>query len=1367
MSIDVVIERDNTLWLAIGQYPVGYDRNSHKHIVRYSMGLDEQAIRALFFDDDLLYMGTTKGLKLFHVNTGEVESVNHLPASVQKTESTNNVKSFYFDDKLGLLVGTVRGLYSFDLTKKSPKKTLIQDLNIWGMINNQSEVYIATQRGLFSLDKSSKMLTHLIKYSDINPLITNNSIKHIFLDNSGLIWLSSQIQGVFTFNPSVRNFSSFSRLSKLKLSNSVVVDFIESRKGEYWIGTKNGLNFIDSNTGTIASKFVSADENATFGSHIIMGLFPIENNKMWVWNGSGLSLFDLQTKSQVASSLSTKTNKEFTQLYPYGLEKVSDSQFVFISPKGHFLLDVKHNKITSLPLLNNNYKPEDSATFLPSFVNENNTLLATTGGLIDYNIAENTAQTIFKIEGFHIHDYKYVSSWLKTKDGHIWLVVNGLGLVELDRDYNVIQEINKAQGLTDVRVYGILDDEDGNLWISSQSGLFKYEIESKKFSHYSAQQGLVSNEVYQKTHRLKNGKLAFSSAAGMVMFNAADFEPKNTQTMPVKLLNIEITSRDTTYSLSELSGKAFKLEHDDYGIKFNYSNFNYALQKSVTYQVSLSGGGNVLYDDLSKNSIEFNRLNPGKYTFSVRARSPISGELGKAASFVFYVKYSLWFSPIAYFFYVFFSLSIFVVFYMRRVKQQSVVQTAHDDMLLANQRAELALEASNSGIWLYNHTTGELYQNRLNELGYEVSSTLHISELFAYIHPEDAQELRPLWHLFIAGKTEQWDVLFRVKDSKGEWVWYRDMGKACLSNGPTDNQMFTGTYSNVTDTKSNEDQAQLYGQALQKMNEWLLILDKDLNPIASNPAFNKRFLQGDEVLSQMMANKVLNDDKLNNYLVDIRELKVNQKLIIEDVVTVPAGFDIPALISISAIGDLEIDSYVIIISDLSAQKKVEDELKYLASFDSLTHLANRVLIRDRIEQLIASSVDDPIALLFIDLDRFKQVNDIYGHLVGDKLLIDVAQRMNEVIDDKHCVGRQSGDEFIVTLEGVKEPDVASRYADQLIERLAQPYYIENKTIHISCSIGVAFYPHDSDSCEELIQNADIAMLHAKQRGRNCYRFFTDAMNVQIRQRVLLENEFVWAVKENALINYYQPIVDVQLQKIRGVELLLRWFNHDKMVSPGEFIPLAETIGKIVEITEQALEKALIELGSWLCDDRYLSINLSALHISQPQMVERLLAILAKENVATRHLKLEITEGVLIDDTQNAKRQLTKLKEAGFKLFLDDFGTGYSSLTYINQFPIDVIKIDQCFISKITTDIKSRAIVQTIANLADNINSYCVVEGVEELEQVQIVQQLGCRYMQGYYFARPMPAIELLSDDTSSSIAMKLDSVRYNNMNIID
>lgn len=1358
MSVDFSLEREGSLWWAVGQHLVEYDLDTKLSHVRYSMGENEHAIRALMFDNGLLFMGTTKGLKIYDVNDSDVYSVNHLPANVKVTLDNHNVKTFYHDKTLGLLIGTVQGLYSFDLSSMLPKSTVIAELNIWGIIGRANELFIGSQRGLYSFDKNSEQLTQLLKYSDVNPLITNNSIKNIYLDHSGLMWLSSQIQGVFTFDPKVRNFSSYSRLSSLTLSNSVVYDYIEVENGIYWVATGNGLNLIDSNTNRTEALFVTSDDKAVFGEHTIFRIFPDKNSKVWLWHGGGLSLFDLKKREKTFSSLKTETNEQLVRLAPYGMQKIASDKFAFVSNQGHFLLDVASNRIEPISVLDSQFKPEGTASFLPSMGDRDSVLVATTGGLINYNFIEKSYDIIYQINGFHIHDYKYVSSWERTDDGHTWLAVNGVGLVELDEENQVVQKIDEEGGLSDLRIYGLIEDKNGIFWISSQSGLYQFNRDTRKMSHYSAEQGLVSNEVYEITKRLSNGKIAFNSAAGMVMFSANELDNHQELSMPVNILRVDVASQETSYRANDLLNNDLTFNHDDYGVKFIYSNFNYALQKKVVYQVSLTGNSDIFFDDFSKNSIEFNRLNPGDYQFSVRAKSPVTGELSPPAVINFRVLYNPWLSPLAYTLYIVSLLASFLFLYIRRAKKQFALQAAHDEMLLAKQKAELALEASNSGVWIYDHATQQSSQNRLLELGHSVPRKMVSSDFLTYIHPDDRLKLRERWGEFIAGKTLHWDVLYRLMNSDGDWVWYRDLGKACVTNSTGDNLVFTGTYTNVTATKSNEYQAQLYGQALQKMNEWLLILDSELQPVISNPAFNKRFLKDDEILNRQILTDALGEDKLKLYVEEIKKLSVNEKLLDEVVLTVPAGFDIPVLISISAIGDTIVDSYVIVISDLSEQKKVEDELKYLASFDPLTHLANRTLIREYIEHSITSEHDEALALLFLDLDRFKQVNDLYGHAVGDQLLVEVAHRIKEVIGDKHRAGRQSGDEFIVILSGLEAADDVSRYADKLIERLSQPYVLGSQTIHTSCSIGMAFYPFDSKDCDELMQNADIAMLHAKKTGRNCYRFFTDEMNVQIRQRVILENELVWAVKDNALTNYYQPIVDIESKTVIGVELLLRWFNGDEMISPAQFIPMAENIGKIVEITELALAKALKELKGWLSEERYLSINLSALHINQPHMLERLLTIVKNEGALPSQLRLEITEGILIDDTQNAKQQLTKLKNAGFKLFLDDFGTGYSSLTYINQFPIDVIKIDQCFIREIANDEKSRAIVQTIVHLANNIHSHCVVEGVETREQLLIIQQLGCCYVQGYFFARPMPISDLCSEDTRASIMNKLEII---------
>ncbi|MGB0834018.1 MAG: EAL domain-containing protein [Psychrobium sp.] len=1354
MSVDFAYEFNNVLWLAIGQRLVKYDLANQKLNIVYTLENDEHGIRAITHQENTLLLATSLGLKRYDIATATTRELQHLPKGTKQTIDNANTKSFLRTSNGDLLIGTVQGLYRYNVETESALGMLIPELNIWSMIAVGDEVLVGTQKGLFSLDMSSIQLTSVATFSDIDPLITDNNVKHVFRDKSGLIWLSSQIKGFFSFDPQVRRFSSFSRLSKLKISDSTVFDYLEAEAGIYWVGTGNGLNKIDSNTGEVEIFFSSEDEKATWGRHTIYRIFPQSNGKYWLWHAEGLTLFDPKSGTVVPSSIEPTLHRTFVESYPSSLFQVTDSQFVFLTSKGHFLLDLKLNIIKPLARLNKDFNPEASASFLPSFSGSETVLLATTGGLIEYDFLEDTYKTRYKIEDFHFHDYKYVSDWKKDAKGHIWLAVNGIGVVELDKNYKVLRTLGKSEGLKDIRLNALNLDSDDNLWVSSQSGM--YLIDKKgDIQLYSATDGLISSEVYEVARRFDNGHIAFNTAAGLLHFDPKNVQNFENELPKVKLVEVAISSQMKTLTPLALSEKTLELGHDDFGLSFSFSTFDFAQQHKLLYHIELIGKDAAIFENYRKNMVEFNKLEPGHYTLKIQAKTSKNGALSEPEILKFEVNYNPLTSPVAVLAYICFFAVSFGIFYLRRVKQQAILQRAHDQLLNEQQKSTLALSASNSGIWSFDKLSGESVQQRLIELGHPVSEVMNIRDFFTYIHPDDGAKLGEMWRLFIDGKIDHWDVSYRVRNSNDKWVWYRDLGKASASSAGNQPVLFTGTYTNVNTTKASELQAQLYGQALRKMNEWLLILDDKLVPVTSNPAFNKRFISRGEKLTIDTINHLFTRRQLEQYISNIRQLSLEQKFIHEDVVKVPAGFDIPVLISISAIGDETIDNYVIVISDLSEQKKVENKLKYLANFDSLTHLANRSLIRDRIEQAILHNGNNQLALLFIDLDRFKQVNDVYGHAAGDQLLVEVAYRLNAIVGDKDSVGRQSGDEFIVLMEDIVCVDEVSRCAEKLTISLAQPYLIDNKVINISSSTGIALYPNDAADCEELMQNADIAMLHAKQRGRNCYRFFTDEMNAQMTNRVLLENDFVQAVYDNALTNYYQPIVDIERQEVVGAELLLRWFNNEQMISPAVFIPIAESLGHIIKITEQALIRALDELGHWLNGDRYLSINLSAIHIVHPVIVESLLSIVQEKGASPSKIRLEITEGVLIDDTDIAKNQLRKLREAGFHLFLDDFGTGYSSLTYINQFPIDVIKVDQCFVRQMIEDKTSRAIVQTIANLAHNIDSYCVVEGVEELEQVAILKQLGCETMQGYFFAKPMNALDLLSEETNQCIAGKL------------
>ncbi|WP_372768463.1 EAL domain-containing protein [Pseudoalteromonas sp.] len=1360
LSVEYAIEIDGKLWLAIGRHLVLYEASSKQLKIQFSLSETPDLIRSLYHKDDYIYVGTSKGLYAYHIETGGASLIQHKPSDITDTDDNSNVKYLSWDYRLGLLVGTVEGLYVFKPNEDVAKpRTLISNLNIWGVVRNANAFYIASEKGLYRFDPISLDLNLLAQFSQRHPLVSNNAIKDIFQDDSGLLWLASESKGVYYWHPDLQKFSSFSKASGVDLSNSVVNDFIEVEPGVLWIGTENGLTKLDISTKETKHFFVEDNPKNKWGKHFIFNIFDAGDGKVWLRHSDGLTLFDTVNEVVVPTNLSAELNKEFAELYPYGIYSLDNDRLIFVSYKGHYIIDTKNNSLKPLVNLDKNFDTDLSIGFMKSFVDDTGVLYRVGGEIYHYNYQEDSYRLIHQLENYQVHDFKFVADWVRDADGIVWMAYNAHGVLALDDKFRIHKEITFANGLSDNRVFSITATDNNTVWIGSQSGLLKYDKSLDSINQYNHEQGLISDEVYSAPHKLKDGRIAFTTPAGIILFNASEIE-KVSNDKPVKLLDLEVKSRNQKLSIVNALDDEFSLEHDDFGLKFHFSNFDFANQKQTKYLLELEGPSHVRYDNYSKNNIEFTRLLPGNYTFKVAAYSVASGVLGKPESFNFVVKYNPWTSPFAIIFYLLVLILSFVAIYLRRVRQQHILQELHEESVAAKERARLALEASNSGVWVYNSQSHHLYQERMSDLGYGKDTDGSLHDHMTLIHPDDRRRLDNEWQAFSNGKSKLWDVTYRMRSKSGEWVWYRDMGKLSKETDSDGSLVYTGTYTNISDTKNKELQARLYGEALRKMNEWLIILDSQFQLVASNEAFNKRFSKNGQDADQETLIGLFDINKQAEYREQLSKLKVGQHLRREEV----WQFDnerIDVLLSISTIGEGSITNYVVVVTDLTQQKVVEQKLTQMANFDHLTQLANRSLINDRIEQAILHAKNKVVAVLFIDLDRFKQVNDSLGHSVGDRLLIQVAKRMTKVVGEEHSVGRQSGDEFIILIEDVVSPEEVSHYANELNKQLEKPYIINGNTVNISSSIGISFYPFDAETTEELIQKADIAMIHAKNSGRNCYRFYTEQLNKDARNRVLLENELINAVKQNQLTNYYQPIINTQSQKVVGVELLLRWFNKDEMISPGVFIPLAEQIGQIVAMTELALEKATLELRDWLSNDRnrYLSINLSALHIGQPNLVKAFINILNSTNVPPQQIRLEITEGILIDDTANALEQLQRLKDAGFKLFLDDFGTGYSSLTYINQFPIDVIKIDQSFIRQMLASKTNQAIVQTIAVLAKNLGTYCIAEGVEELTQVSVLKRLGCYNLQGFYFAKPVPSSAFLSEDFQETLERKISACK--------
>jgi diguanylate cyclase (GGDEF)-like protein len=425
--------------------------------------------------------------------------------------------------------------------------------------------------------------------------------------------------------------------------------------------------------------------------------------------------------------------------------------------------------------------------------------------------------------------------------------------------------------------------------------------------------------------------------------------------------------------------------------------------------------------------------------------------------------------------------------------------------------------------------------------------------------------------------------------------------------------------------------------------------------------------------------------------------------------------------------------------DVTERRRAERKIAHLAHYDALTDLPNRVLFRERLDlELERIKRGEQLAMLYIDIDEFKAVNDSLGHPVGDELLKAVASRLRSCIRETDFVARLGGDEFAIVQTGVEQPSDVMGLVKRIYDAIREPYECLGHNLMTDASIGIALAPHDGTDLDQLLKSADLAMYGAKADGRRTYRFFEAEMDARVKARRTLELDMRQAIVDGAFELHYQPVVNLKRNEIIGCEALLRWRHPVRgMISPAEFIPIAEETGLICEIGDWALATACAEAMSWPPNIR-LAVNVSPVQFRSHAFSLKVANVLATTGLAASRLELEITEAVLIRDDDAALNLLQHLRNIGVRIALDDFGTGYSSLSYLRRFPFDKIKIDRCFIDGIDETDGSSAIVQAVINIANAQNMTTTAEGIETEPQRDMLRDLGCTEMQGFLFSRPLP-----------------------------
>ena len=589
------------------------------------------------------------------------------------------------------------------------------------------------------------------------------------------------------------------------------------------------------------------------------------------------------------------------------------------------------------------------------------------------------------------------------------------------------------------------------------------------------------------------------------------------------------------------------------------------------------------------------------------------------------------------------------------------------------------------------------------------------------------------------------DVRLRCGDGSTRWFAIRFH---YMPGGDGEGPTIMGAAADIDEPRRTEEQLRLLANVFEYSGEAIVVTDADNLIVSVNRSFTRLTgYEPDEVRGKNP--RILSAGRMaaEGYQQMWRDIAEKGGWEGEIWDQRKDGSCYPKWLTISTLKDAKgrITHHIGSFTDISERKQAEEKIHHLAHHDTLTGLPNRFSLHQRLTQAIASVRRESrsLAVMFLDLDHFKSINDTLGHPVGDRLLVAVSQRLKACVRDSDVVARLGGDEFVVVMTDVGEAPVGavSAMAAKILQRLTMPHVVDGRELHATPSIGVAVFPDDGNDADTLMKNADVAMYHAKSRGRHNFQFFAASMNVAAEERVALEGSLRHAIDAGELLLHYQPQIDAVSGKVVGVEALVRWQHPERgMIPPVKFIPLAEETGLIEPLGLWVLDAACRQL--WSMSRRHgaglrMAVNLSARQLRQESLVDRVRELIATYEVAPGGLELEITESVAMDDPDLTIEVLRRLRELGVVLAIDDFGTGYSSLSYLKLLPIQRLKLDRSFVSEIETDHNDAIICSATIALAHSLGLEVVAEGVETEAQLTYLKYLGCDIIQGYYFSRPL------------------------------
>jgi len=1369
--VDMVEGNDDNIWIASSKTIIVYHKVSQKSIRILDLS-DELAninnIKQILLHKNILYAATRLGVFAVNIDT---KVWKKLPAVAEPSMSSehfdaigaNKVYNLHISSKQQLYLGTDHGVYSLPINNidnylsgdyQFPTyKVIIDSVASWQFYGDGDKLYQGSHLGLSLIDTNTDTTEFLFAFNDFFDHINSNVVVSILKDKRGSFWLGSNGTGVYKWDPKLSLVSNYryKKGGEKSLTDNLVWAIINRRENpeQLWIGTENGLNLLDTRYNRITPYLTINNQKSIFRLSNIYTIYEDLQQRLWISTAKGVVLFDIATEKLIDIPYN-ETVKELLALQQYNFFYDRDDTLWSITEKGVNRISLTTGEIDPLDEMSLSLNEDKVLLVLGYLPNSDKMLFSSNDTLWFFDLTTRQSTAIYQHPNLKETEWSYIDSWVIDKNGILWFSFYGQGLIGLDsKTYERKYFFHKGNSILGHNLYGMLLDSEGDLWFSSHDGIYMLNTENHHIRNFGVSDGLVGKEFNSSAfYKLHNGSFAYGAMNGLSIFDPLKLKKKRYgEAMTVIATNINVLSRDLALPFMLSNGDTVKLHHDDVGISIDFSPLTYRKQESTLFEYKLQGVDNINYPLTAENNITFPSLPSGNHTLIVRVQSAETQQYSPPFKINFHVAYAPWSSPLAYLIYGVLFFTLFILWYAKRRQNTRLLLAAHEEVKYRENRLQLALTGSNSEVWDWQSSNNLMFAKRAyDELGYnDYKYSYSFAKHLGMIHEDERDLFRSRWLQFIerADLNINFSCSYRMKKANGQWLWFKDLGKIVATNSEGKPTRITGAYTNITQSIADAERAQFYGEAFKKTKDWVLIISDNFSRVIANESLREIFAWQEEEFTFDTNLFGLTTDRLNFYQKIFKHLKASDNWRGEELIKTKSGEEYHVILTVSASLNESTNSlyFVCIFTDISAQKHAEKELRYLANYDHLTGLPNRSLLLDRIKHAMDYSkrMSQSIALFFIDLDRFKQVNDSLGHDCGDLLLQEITKRLSAILRVDDTIARIGGDEFVVLLESFRGNGQLAGIAQKIITAVGEPVELKGTTVSVGASIGIALFPEDAKGSDELLRHADVAMYHSKQLGRNTFQFYTPRMNVEASERLNAESKLKLAFENSEFINHYQPIVDSYEGKAVGAELLLRWQSGDKLIPPNDFIPLSEYLGLIVPMTEAAILRGVIDLKKWraIRPDIYLSINLSAQHFIKNNLIKYLKAIFKQHDLPANALKFEVTESMLISDPDKAIATMRELDKLGVVLALDDFGTGYSSLSYLRTLPLKILKVDRSFVSGIGINSADEAIVETILALAKNLKMKCIAEGVENETQLKFLGDKHCHLIQGYLYSKPV------------------------------